>query len=106
MQLIDLTSEIKFNSAKLTERQLFSSLGLKINLYCLEEGQKLEASDSPEPHIWYCIGGTGYFYCDSRRLSATFGTLLICDRNSYCCAKGKDHFVILEMRGKQVKPDK
>jgi len=106
LQLIDLTSEIKFNPAKLTERQLFSSLGLKINLYCLEEGQKLEVSDSPQPLIWYCVGGIGHFYYDSQRISATFGTLLICECNSYCCAKGKDHFVILEIRGKQVKPEK
>ena len=99
MQLIDLTSEIKFNPAKLTERQLFSSLGLKINLYCLEEGQKLEVSDSPQPLIWYCVGGNGYFYCGSRRISGSFGTLFVCDHHNVCTAKGKNHFVVLEIRG-------
>ena len=99
MQLYDLVSEIKFNPAKLTEKALFGALGLKINLYCLEEGQKLEICDCKEPVIWYCVGGTGYIYFGSQRISGAFGTLLICDSNQECSVKGKDHFVILEIKG-------
>jgi len=99
LQLYDLMSEIKFNPSKSTQKELFSSSGLKVNLYCLEEGQKLEGCQCKKPTIWYCVGGNGYFYCGSQRISGTFGTLFVCDHHNVCTAKGKNHFVVLEIKG-------
>ena len=99
MKFIDLKSKIQFSPVKMNRDAVFSSPELNINLYCLEVGQKLESCHCKEPTILYCVGGEGYFFQNSEKVLARYGSMLICDQKDECRADAKERFVILKISG-------